>query len=84
MSQKPHERLALRWHRSETGRRVLLPALTRREIHRRFNLADRSRRANPEQIEIPLIFRGRRFTVDETALGLRLWFNCRLLSRRWN
>jgi hypothetical protein len=85
MNTKPIDPLPLRWVRNpETGRRVRLPALTSREIHRLFNLAERSRRSNPEQIETRLNFRGRCFTVDETALGLRLWFGRHLLSRRWN
>lgn len=76
--------LPLRWHTDpHSGERALFPPLTPAEIHRLFDQAERDRRRDPERAETLIHYRGRRFTVDGTALGLRLWFGKTLVSRRF-
>lgn len=82
MSPNP-EKLPLRWHTDpNTGERALFPALTPAQIQHLFDLADRDRRRNPKRTQTLIHYCGRWFTVDGTALGLRLWFGKTMICRR--
>ena len=77
-------RLPLRWHTDpHSGARALFPALTPAQVRHLFNLAERDRRHYPEHTRTLIHYRGRRFTVDGSVLGLRLWFGKTLVSRRF-
>lgn len=68
-------KLPLCWHTEpNSGERALLPALTPDQVWHLFNLAEQNRRRHPEYTKTLIHYRGRRFTVDGTALGLRPWF----------
>lgn len=77
-------KLPLRWHADpNSGERALLPALTPDQVRHLFNLAEQDRRRYPEHTKTLIHYRGCRFTVDETTLGLRLWFGKTLISQRF-
>ncbi|HCK81314.1 MAG TPA: hypothetical protein PK880_05835 [Candidatus Competibacter sp.] len=59
------------------------PPLTPAEVRRLFDRAELDREAHPHKTRTVLRYRGHRFTVDGTALGLRLWHRKTLLSRRF-
>ncbi len=46
-------------------------------------MAEQDRRTNPLKKKTVIRYRGRRFTVDGSVIGLRLWFGKTLVSCRW-
>ena len=84
MRPNPTKPLPLRWHtRPDGSGRALFPALQPWQVRRLFDMAEQDRRANPLKKKTVIRYRGRRFTVDGSVLGLRLWFGKTLVSRRW-
>lgn len=76
--------IPLRWHTRPAGsERALFPALQPREVRLLFDMAEQDRRAHPRKKRTVLHYRGRRFTVDGSTFGLRLWFRKVLISRRY-
>lgn len=78
------DKLPLRWHTDpNSGERALFPALTPAQVRHLFDRAEQDRRRYPEHTQTLIHYRGRRFTVDGTGIGLRLWFGKTLVSRRY-
>ncbi|MDG4552791.1 MAG: hypothetical protein P9E24_00880 [Candidatus Competibacter sp.] len=61
----------------------MLSALTPAQVQHLFNLAELGRRRYPEHTKTLIRYRGHRFTVGGTVLGLRPWFGKTLVSRRF-
>ena len=80
---RPAAPLPVRWHTRADGERALFPDLADAEIDRLLTLAERDRALNPRQKKTVLHYRGRRFVVDCSLYGLRLWYGKTLLHRRF-
>lgn len=82
MAPPPNSRLPLRWH-YKNGQRAWFPVLSTAQVRYLFDQAEKDRAANPHKKKTTLCYRGRRFTVDATIFGLRLWFHKTLVARRY-
>jgi len=72
----------LRWHRCN-GQRAYFPVLTAAQLRYLFDQAEQDRAAHPRKKKTTLHYRGRRFVVDASVFGLRLWFRKTLVARRY-
>ncbi len=75
-------RLPLRWHQ-RNGERAYFPVLTEGQVRYLFNKAQKDRTAHPRKKKTVIHYRGRRFVVDASVFGLRLWFRKTLVARRY-
>ena len=84
LKDSPRDKLPLRWHtRPDGSERAQFPVLTRVQIRAVFDKAEADREAHPRKKRTVIHYRGHRFTVDGTILGLRLWYRKVLVSRRY-
>lgn len=75
-------RLPLRWHR-RNGERAYFPVLKEGQVRYLFDQALKDRMAHPRKKKTVILYHGRRFVVDASIFGLRLWFRKTLVARRY-